>query len=89
MICIYLIYSLLSPHCYDMYYIYFDEVEEVRKTLTFLLLVHSPKELGSVYILHYTFGSSDLEIKSVLLKYITETYYYITIRVHGTRVYIN
>ena len=79
MICIYMIYSLLSPHCYDMYYIYFDEVvEEVRKTLTFLLLLVHRKSyvLGSVYILHYTFGSSDLEIKSVLLKYITETYYY-------------
>ncbi len=27
-------------------------------------------------ISYNTFGSSDLEIKSVLLKYITETYYY-------------
>ena len=67
-----------------MYYIYFDEVEEVRKTLTFLLVHIIGKARESVYILHYTFGSSDLEIKSVLLKYITETYilYYYT-RVHA------
>ena len=50
MICIYMIYSLLSPHCYDMYYIYFDEVEEVRKTLTFLLVHIIGKARECVYL---------------------------------------